>query len=149
MKGNKCEDSCMNNAFRNPKATETDGSRWYSFVVKAHESNNGCEHMQQLWWVKLAPTHTHCGVLCLHTETNSLSLWELLFLAQSLKQSKKSLLDSSSSQGEGRRQLQILWVKVQWKRGLYLTLPLIKARLTNKMNHMLIFLKPQQFGRTS
>lgn len=44
--------------------------------------------MQQLKCLKLAPTHTHCGVLCLHTDTNSLSLEELLFL---LSHSNKSL----------------------------------------------------------
>lgn len=39
-----------------------------------------------------------------------------------------------------------------WKsysQGLSLTLPLIKARLTNKMNHAPLFLKPQHFGETS
>lgn len=36
MKGNKCEDSCVNNAFRNSKATETDGSRWYFLGALKH-----------------------------------------------------------------------------------------------------------------
>ena len=68
------------------------------------------------------------------------------FFAQSLKQ--KSRLDSSHSQGAAESNYRASGRK-SYSQGLFLTLPLIKARLTNKMNHAPLFLKPQHFGETS
>lgn len=68
------------------------------------------------------------------------------FFAQSLKQ--KSWLDSSNSQGAAESNYKASGWK-SYSQGLFLPLPLIKARRTNKMNHAPLFLKPQQFGETS
>lgn len=44
MKGNTCEDSCVNNAFRNSKATETDGRYFFGALkhMKAIMDANTC-----------------------------------------------------------------------------------------------------------
>lgn len=72
MKGKTCEDGCVNNAFRNSKATETESRIWYFFwCVEAHESNNGCKHIAAALTSNnpLPPTpHTLWpSLLCLHT----------------------------------------------------------------------------------
>ena len=77
---------------------------------------------------------------------NSLSPWELVRFAQSLKQ--KSWLDSSNSQGAAESNYRASGWK-SYRQGPFVTLPLIKARLPNKMNHAPLFLKPQHFGETS
>lgn len=117
--------------------------------INAYESNYKCEQNKGVLMsnaLKLAHTPWP-SLLCFHTDAVIIHFHcKSSVFAQSLKQ--KSWLDSSNSQGAAESNYRASGWK-SYSQGLFLTLPLIKARLTNKMNHAPLFLKPQHFGESS
>lgn len=72
--------------------------------------------------------------LCFHSDAVTILFHcKSSFLGQTLRQ--KSCHDSSHSQGEAKTNYGSFGVEELYSQGLYLSLPLMKAYLTNKVNH--------------